>query len=156
MAGFAPESKAFAVPHEVRTGDRIALALREPEMAREDLKAMLGSLGSPPSLGLYFNCCARGANFFGVAGLEAEGDAASDYMLQAPGLGVNALGGAMGAQTTMRGQDLQGRMAEMSNYLSREGSNAALEMQQRNLDFDRDRMDQDRYLQELMLEYGGY
>jgi len=71
VAGFAPESKAFAVPHEVRSGDRIALALREPEMAREDLKAMLGSLGAPPGLGLYFNCCARGESFFGVAGLEA-------------------------------------------------------------------------------------
>lgn len=92
----------------------------------------------------------------GVAGQEAEGQAASDFMLQAPGLGVNALGGAMGAQVGMRGQDLQSSMAEMSNYLSREQSNASLEMQQRNLALERERMEQDRYLRELMLEYGGY
>jgi hypothetical protein len=92
----------------------------------------------------------------GVAGQEAEGEAASDFMLQAPGLGVNALGGAMGAQTQMRGQDLQGRMSEMGNYLSREQSNAGLEMQQRNFELEQDRMEQDRYLRELMLEYGGY
>lgn len=92
----------------------------------------------------------------GVAGQEAEGAAASDFMLQAPGMGVDALSRAMGAQTGMRGQDLQGRMAEMSNYLSREQSNAGMEMQQRNLDLERDRMEQDRYLRELMIEYGGY
>jgi hypothetical protein len=47
-------------------------------------------------------------------------------------------------------------MAEMSNYLSREQSNAGLEMQQRNLDFGYDELEQDRYLRELMMEYGGY
>jgi small ligand-binding sensory domain FIST len=30
-----------------------------------------GLSGGSPGLGLYFNCCARGAGFFGVAGLEA-------------------------------------------------------------------------------------
>ena len=92
----------------------------------------------------------------GVAGQEAEGGAASDFMLQAPGMGVDALSRAMGAQVGMRGQDLQGRMAEMSDYASREQANAGMEMQQRNLDLERDRMEQDRYLRELMMEYGGY
>lgn len=92
----------------------------------------------------------------GIAGQEAEGGAASDFMLQAPGMGVDALSRAMGAQTGMRGQDLQSRMAEMGNYLSREQSNAGLEMQQRNLDLEQERMEQDRYLRELMMEYGGY
>jgi len=33
---------------------------------------MLAGLADPqPALGLYFNCCARGASFFGVPGLEA-------------------------------------------------------------------------------------
>jgi small ligand-binding sensory domain FIST len=32
---------------------------------------LAGGLGGPsPALGLYFNCCARGAGFFGVPGLE--------------------------------------------------------------------------------------
>jgi small ligand-binding sensory domain FIST len=36
------------------------------------MKAMLAQfVGSPPAAGLYFNCCARGAGFFGVPGLEA-------------------------------------------------------------------------------------
>ena len=92
----------------------------------------------------------------GVAGREAEGQAASDFMLKAPSLGVNALGTAGGFQTTMRGQDLSAQLAEMGFTQSGEQSNAAMEMQQRQLDLERDRMEQDRYLRELMLEYGGY
>jgi small ligand-binding sensory domain FIST len=60
------------LPEALKPGRRIAFALREPESAREDLKAVLAKLGErPPALGLYFNCCARGASFFGVSGLEA-------------------------------------------------------------------------------------
>jgi small ligand-binding sensory domain FIST len=72
VVGFSEAEKAFAIPDGVRPGDRIALATREPEAAREDLKAMLERIGdAPPALGLYFNCCARGSEFFGVPGLEA-------------------------------------------------------------------------------------
>jgi small ligand-binding sensory domain FIST len=72
VVGFEPDANAFAIPAPVQAGDRIALALREPEAAREDLKAMLRGLGGAPSaFGLYFDCCARGAGFFGVPGLEA-------------------------------------------------------------------------------------
>ena len=92
----------------------------------------------------------------GVAGREAEGQAASDFMLRAPTLGVDALGKAGGFHTTMRGQDLNAQLAEMGFTQSGEQSNAQLEMQQRNLELERERMEQDRYLQELMLEYGGY
>jgi small ligand-binding sensory domain FIST len=72
VAGFAPERGAIAVPALLSTGDRIALARREPETAREDLLDMLQRLeGAPPAFGLYFDCCARGSSFFGVSGLEA-------------------------------------------------------------------------------------
>jgi len=72
VVGFAEKEKAFAIPDGVKPGDLIALATRDREAAREDLKAMLeGFDGRPASLGLYFNCCARGAGFFGVEGLEA-------------------------------------------------------------------------------------
>jgi len=72
VIGFAEDERAFAVPDPVKPGDRIALATREPEAAREDLKAMLERLGgAPPALGLYFDCCARGSQFFGIPGLEA-------------------------------------------------------------------------------------
>ena len=50
----------------------VAFVRRDPTSAREDLKAMLASLREPrPAFGLYFDCCARGAPFFGVSGLEA-------------------------------------------------------------------------------------
>ena len=72
VAGFAVEEQAFAIPEAVATGDRIALVVRDPTSARADLKAMLaGMAGAQPAAGLYFDCCARGAGFFGVSGLEA-------------------------------------------------------------------------------------
>jgi len=72
VVGFDEHQKAFAIADEVKPGDWIAFAQREPDAAREDLKAMLAQVGGePPSLGLYFNCCARGADFFGFPGLEA-------------------------------------------------------------------------------------
>jgi small ligand-binding sensory domain FIST len=70
--GFAPAEAAFAIPEPVKPGQQIALALRDPASAREDLKAMLAGLGATsPAFGLYFDCCARGSAFFGVPGLEA-------------------------------------------------------------------------------------
>jgi small ligand-binding sensory domain FIST len=71
VIGFAPEQRAFALPEMPRQGQALALALRDPAAAREDLKAMLEGLGGAPACGLYFNCCARGASFFGIQGLEA-------------------------------------------------------------------------------------
>ena len=72
LVGFEPEENAFALPVALEPGARLGLALREPDSAREDLKAMLQRCGGgDPALGLYFNCCARGAGFFGVPGLEA-------------------------------------------------------------------------------------
>ncbi|MGH0033342.1 MAG: FIST N-terminal domain-containing protein [Myxococcota bacterium] len=72
VAGFALEEQAFAVPDSVAQGDRLALAVRDPESARSDMKEMLAGLaGGAPRAGLYFDCCARGESFFGVSGLEA-------------------------------------------------------------------------------------
>jgi small ligand-binding sensory domain FIST len=71
VMGFAEDRNAFAIPVSLAPGDRIALVMREPEAAREDLKGMLAGLGGPPALGLYFDCCARGAALFGLEGLEA-------------------------------------------------------------------------------------
>ncbi len=72
IGGFAPDANAFAISEPLAKGDRIALVHREPETARDDLRAMLDGLGdTTPGLGLYFDCCARGAGFFGVPGLES-------------------------------------------------------------------------------------
>lgn len=72
VAGFATSENAFAIPERLAPGRQIALAHRDPEAAREDLKAMLAGLaGGSPVGALYFDCCARGAGFFGVQDLEA-------------------------------------------------------------------------------------
>lgn len=71
IVGFDTESGAIAVAHRLGPGDRMALAVREPEAARADLKRMLARIADPaPRLALYFDCVARGANLFGIEGLE--------------------------------------------------------------------------------------
>jgi small ligand-binding sensory domain FIST len=87
VSGFDPARGAFALPDRLAPGDAIALALREPEGARRDLKRMLAELSQPrPALGLYLGCCGRAAALFGVPGLEAG------YLVSAlepaPALGV--------------------------------------------------------------------
>ncbi|MGI9591832.1 MAG: FIST C-terminal domain-containing protein, partial [Myxococcota bacterium] len=109
VAGFAEERGAFAVAEPVPRGARLALVQREPETARADLLAMLEGLGAGTSggtgagtgagaaeadaqaagLALYFDCCARGAGFFGVPGLE------SAYLTRA--LGPTPLAGMFGS-----------------------------------------------------------
>jgi small ligand-binding sensory domain FIST len=72
VIGFEERANAFAIPEAPRVGQRLALAEREPEAAREDLKAMLDGLRGPtPAFGLYLDCCARAMPFFGIPGLEA-------------------------------------------------------------------------------------
>ena len=72
VAGFAMAEKAFAIPDTVKPGDRLGIVVRDPQTAREDLKAMLESLAlERAAAALYFDCCARGVGFFGVPGLEA-------------------------------------------------------------------------------------
>ncbi len=72
VAGFDESRRAFALPEPARRGMPLALALRDAESARQDLKQVLAAAASPPpAFGLYFDCCARGAALFGVPDLEA-------------------------------------------------------------------------------------
>jgi small ligand-binding sensory domain FIST len=72
VVGFSRENRAFAVPERLGRGQEIALALREPEGARDRLRSMLGSVdASDASFGLYLDCAGRGRSLFGVPGLEA-------------------------------------------------------------------------------------
>jgi small ligand-binding sensory domain FIST len=72
VIGFDERENAFAIPDAPGVGQRLALAEREPEAARADLKAMLEGLrGGRPAFGLYLDCCARAMPFFGIPGLEA-------------------------------------------------------------------------------------
>jgi small ligand-binding sensory domain FIST len=87
IAGFAPSENAFAIPERLAPGRRIALAHRDPESARDDLKAMLAGLaGRPAACGLYFDCCARGGGFLGAQDLEAA--YLEQALAPAPVLGV--------------------------------------------------------------------
>jgi small ligand-binding sensory domain FIST len=71
VVGFDPESGAIALAQRLGPGDRMGLAVREPEAARADLKRMLARMADPaPRLALYFDCVARGAALFGIEGLE--------------------------------------------------------------------------------------
>ncbi len=87
VAGFALSENAFAIPEKLAPGRRIAFAHRDPEAARDDLKAMLAGLAGPaPVCGVYFNCCARGAGFLGAQDLEAA--YLEQALAPAPVLGV--------------------------------------------------------------------
>ena len=58
------------MPEAVAPGDAIAFVHREPETARQDLKEMLAGLDTRgTTCGIWLDCCARGAGFFGVPGL---------------------------------------------------------------------------------------
>jgi small ligand-binding sensory domain FIST len=96
LAGFAPERRAFALVEELRPGARIRLALRDADLAREDLKRALDGMRSGPpargqgaALGLYLSCSGRGRGLFRHAGLETA------YVAQA--LEPAPVGGMFGA-----------------------------------------------------------
>ncbi len=72
VVGFAEARGAFAVPEPVGRGQEIALVLRDPEGARDDLREVCEDLrGAQPAAAVYLSCSGRGRRLFGVAGLEA-------------------------------------------------------------------------------------
>jgi small ligand-binding sensory domain FIST len=90
IVGLSAEHRFLAVAHPLSAGDLVGFALREPGHAREDLSAALEAAsgkhnGRPPAFGLYFDCVARGTNFYRVADHDVS------YIHQA--LGVFALAG---------------------------------------------------------------
>ncbi len=88
--GFSESKRAFALPLVLERGSRLAFVHREPETARGDLVEMLAPLaGGSATVGLWFDCMARGRAFFGVEGLEAA------YLERA--LGSTPVGGMFGS-----------------------------------------------------------
>jgi small ligand-binding sensory domain FIST len=71
VAGFAPARRAFALPEPLRVGTVLRFALRDADLAREDLSLALNSVGGPASAGLYLSSSARGRALFQHSGLEA-------------------------------------------------------------------------------------
>ncbi|HEY3176521.1 MAG TPA: FIST N-terminal domain-containing protein [Candidatus Polarisedimenticolia bacterium] len=73
ILGVDPEDGAIFVGQEMHEGDLVSFALRDPDGAREDLKAMIEEsvpIAGRPDMGLYFNCCARGKGLYGLAGID--------------------------------------------------------------------------------------
>jgi small ligand-binding sensory domain FIST len=71
VAGFAPERRAFALAEDLRPGTPLRLALRDADLAREDLTRALAGAPGPAAAALYLSCSGRGRGLFRHAGLEA-------------------------------------------------------------------------------------
>jgi len=73
ILGVDPDDGAIFVGQETAEGETISFALRDPDGAREDLKAMLEEnllIAGQPDLGFYFNCCARGRGLYGLGDID--------------------------------------------------------------------------------------
>ncbi len=76
IIGFDAVTGVIVVAQHVSEGQKVAFTLRNPEMARQDLKDMLRRIKSreehshPYKFGLYFNCCARGSSLYGRTGID--------------------------------------------------------------------------------------
>lgn len=88
VAGFDPERRAFALAEDLRVGTPLRLALRDADLAREDLTRSLAGAG-PAAAGLYLSCTGRGRGLFRHAGLEAA--------VVARALGATPLAGLFGS-----------------------------------------------------------
>jgi small ligand-binding sensory domain FIST len=71
VTGFDSDRRAFALAEALRAGARIRLALRDGDLAREDLARTLAAAGDPPAAGIYLSGSSRGARLFRHAGLES-------------------------------------------------------------------------------------
>ena len=71
VAGFAVARRAFALPEPLRVGTVLRFALRDADLAREDLALALATITTPPSAGLYLSSSARGGALFRHSGLES-------------------------------------------------------------------------------------
>jgi small ligand-binding sensory domain FIST len=89
VTGFAPERQAFALAEPLRSGVFLRFALRDADLAREDLRSSLGVLDAPAAAALYLSCPGRGQRLFRHAGLETA--------TAAQALGATPLVGAFGS-----------------------------------------------------------
>ena len=74
ILGVDPQRGLIAVAAVVKEGQRVSFAIRDPAMAKEDLRNLLKrikrDLPSPIKFGLYFNCCARGKSLYQTGGVD--------------------------------------------------------------------------------------
>ena len=74
ILGVDPKRGLIAVAANIKEGQRVSFAIRDPAMAKEDLRNVLKrikrDLPSPIKFGLYFNCCARGKSLYQTGGVD--------------------------------------------------------------------------------------
>ncbi|NIX16391.1 MAG: hypothetical protein GWN11_11115 [Candidatus Dadabacteria bacterium] len=76
LMGVDDKTGIIGIAENINIGDEIVITLRNPEMARDDLKDMLENLKSQINdlsklrFGIYFNCCGRGAHFYGNKNID--------------------------------------------------------------------------------------
>lgn len=74
ILGVDPSKGIIAVAAHVQKGQKVCFALRDPGMAKNDLKSVLQGLKKdlpgPIRFGLYFNCCARGRSLYQSSGVD--------------------------------------------------------------------------------------
>ncbi|HZI94454.1 MAG TPA: FIST N-terminal domain-containing protein [Patescibacteria group bacterium] len=73
ILGVDPDDGSVFVGRQITEGETISFALRDPDGARDDLKAMIEEsvpVAGRPDIGLYFNCCARGRGLYGLPDID--------------------------------------------------------------------------------------
>ncbi|HMJ14941.1 MAG TPA: FIST C-terminal domain-containing protein [Polyangiaceae bacterium] len=77
VQGVDPVRRSLLVSDEVRTGMRIAFAVRDAAAARTDLEAVTRDLerdiaGAAPRFGVYINCAGRGSSLYGAYDVDTR------------------------------------------------------------------------------------
>lgn len=76
LVGVHPRTGALLTSTTFEKGTRLGFVVRDIASARSHLDRVLGELAgrwadAPPAWGLYFDCCARGRDFYGEEGVDA-------------------------------------------------------------------------------------
>jgi hypothetical protein len=77
LRGIDPAKKAIAVAGDLKVGDVISFAVRDPMAAREDLietarRAERQALGSAPTFAIYLSCSGRGRALYGEPDVDVR------------------------------------------------------------------------------------
>jgi small ligand-binding sensory domain FIST len=93
VLGTDPRNGALIVPHTALAGASVGFLVQDRQRARADFEALLDGVergaGQTPGFGLYFNCAARGRDFYGEPDVDV-----SAIRRRFPGLPVIGLSGA--------------------------------------------------------------
>jgi len=77
VQGVDPIRRGLLISEEIREGQRIAFAIRDPAAARADLETasrdvLRHAAGAAPRFGLYFSCAGRGTSLYGLPDVDTK------------------------------------------------------------------------------------